>query len=127
MPALDSRAKWIWKKGPTAINDYALFRRSFRTETGAARVVIRASAHHIYHLYLNGQRISGYVSPAPTSPPRSKYYVHYEIDASLLSGAIRLPPSCTTSGEADKTTWTDIRASGAKCNGRCQAERFAGS
>ncbi|OBG90383.1 hypothetical protein A9X05_12240 [Mycobacterium sp. E3298] len=77
---------WIWKPGPVRTNDYALFRRSFHWEGGAARAELRVSAHHFLLLEVNGRRISGYGSPAPTTPPRTKYELRYDISALLVPG-----------------------------------------
>ena len=48
------------------LNDFAYFRKSFDLRGAIARAKIFVSAHHVFQLFVNGQRVGGYGSPAPT-------------------------------------------------------------
>ncbi|MCU6712508.1 glycoside hydrolase family 78 protein [Paenibacillus sp. J5C_2022] len=82
----DWQAKWIWRESEATSNDFTYFRRLFRMERPVTRAKLYISAHHVFQLYVNGERIGGYGSPAPTSIPRRKHYLAYDVSESLRSG-----------------------------------------
>ncbi|WP_409345575.1 family 78 glycoside hydrolase catalytic domain [Paenibacillus sp. MBLB4367] len=82
----DWKANWIWKPGEARINDFAYFRKSFRLDKKIGLAKIFASAHHFMQLYVNGERVGGYGSPAPTNPLRTKYYLAYDVTRLLREG-----------------------------------------
>ena len=62
----DWSAEWIWRSEEMKLNDFAYFRKSFDLRGAIARAKIFVSAHHVFQLFVNGQRVGGYGSPAPT-------------------------------------------------------------
>ncbi|MFC7679042.1 family 78 glycoside hydrolase catalytic domain [Paenibacillus sp. GCM10028914] len=83
----DWQAQWIWRSSDIQINDYTYFRKTFVLSAPVVRVKVYVSAHHVFQLYVNGERIGGYGSPAPTGLPQTKYYLAYEVTSLLLQGA----------------------------------------
>jgi len=73
------KAKWIWKDREVRINDFAYFRKEFNAENNIVSARVYASAHNHFNLFVNGIKVSGYVTPAPTHPVKSKYYLCYDI------------------------------------------------
>ncbi|MFX3635987.1 MAG: family 78 glycoside hydrolase catalytic domain [Candidatus Pristimantibacillus sp.] len=82
----DWQAQWIWRSDNMQINDFAYFRHTFELATPVVRAKLYVSAHHLFQLYVNGQRIGGYGSPAPTGVPNCKYYLAYDVTDALLDG-----------------------------------------
>ncbi|PJN51428.1 hypothetical protein PAEVO_45200 [Paenibacillus sp. GM2FR] len=83
----DWSAEWIWRSEEMKPNDFAYFRKSLDLRGAVARAKIFVSAHHVFQLFVNGQRVGGYGSPAPTGVPRRKYYLAYDVAPLLSSGA----------------------------------------
>ncbi|MEF3309988.1 family 78 glycoside hydrolase catalytic domain [Paenibacillus sp. GYB004] len=83
------RAEWIWSHTEVRCNDYAYFRKELdiRGAIGTARLFV--SAHNVANLYLNGIKVGGYATPAPTNPWRRKYYTAYDVTPLLAAG-----PNC---------------------------------
>ncbi|GIP39479.1 hypothetical protein J31TS4_27590 [Paenibacillus sp. J31TS4] len=87
-PAPDWKdAIWIWKPGEQAAGDYAVFRKKLQFQAAPRSVVLYISAHHVMHVYINGRRISGYGSPAPSNPPFTKLYLAYDVTSCLGAGS----------------------------------------
>ncbi|MCM3260942.1 glycoside hydrolase family 78 protein [Paenibacillus lautus] len=83
----DWSAEWIWRSEEMKPNDFAYFRKSFDLRGAVARAKIFVSAHHVFQLFVNGQRVGGYGSPAPTGVPHRKYYLAYDVAPLLSIGA----------------------------------------
>lgn len=83
----DWQAEWIWRAGDIVINDFVYFRKTFELGAPVVRAKLFVSAHHIVQLYVNGQRVSGFGSPAPTGVPRRKFYLAYDVTSLLSHGA----------------------------------------
>lgn len=83
----DWSAEWIWRSEEMKLNDFAYFRKSFDLRGAVARAKIFVSAHHVFQLFVNGQRVGGYGSPAPTGVPHRKYYLAYDVDSLLSTGS----------------------------------------
>jgi alpha-L-rhamnosidase len=81
------KAKWIWKEEEKSQNDFAYFRREFRLTDRIKTAKVYVSAHNHFKLYVNGQGVGGLVSPAPSNPYKSKYYLTYDVSDSLKEGA----------------------------------------
>lgn len=79
-------AKWIWRDGEIRCNSVCGFRKSFQVSRPVALAVVRTSAHNHLKLDLNGQRISGYVTPAPSNPQKGKLYLTYDVTGILRNG-----------------------------------------
>lgn len=82
----DWRACWIWKPDAVRINDFAYFRRCIRLDKEAGLAKLFVSAHHYMQLFVNGQRVGGFGSPAPTNPQKTKYYLAYDVTQLLQEG-----------------------------------------
>ncbi|MBP1996074.1 family 78 glycoside hydrolase catalytic domain [Paenibacillus eucommiae] len=82
----DWQAQWIWRSDQIQINDFAYLRKEIELRQPVAYAKIFASAHNVFQLYLDGERIGGYGSPAPTNPYEHKYYVAYDVTAQLTQG-----------------------------------------
>ncbi|QNK56353.1 alpha-L-rhamnosidase [Paenibacillus sp. PAMC21692] len=84
------RAQWIWKPGELQINDFAYFRKDIELRGPIRQALLFASAHHAMRLFIDGSRIGGYGSPAPTNPEQRKLYTAYEVTSSLRPGKVCL-------------------------------------
>lgn len=84
--AIWKRAKWIWKQGESRNNDFALFRRSIILEKEIQKAIISVSAHNHLMLFVNGVHVTGYVTPAPSHPQKSKQYLTYDVTEHLHTG-----------------------------------------
>lgn len=85
---MDNRRKavWIWRSRVIRINDFAYFRKVFRTKSGTriGSAILQVSAHNTAQVYLDSRRIGGYGSPAPTDPFKRKYFNEYDVTAYCL-------------------------------------------
>ncbi|MFD2332868.1 family 78 glycoside hydrolase catalytic domain [Cohnella sp. GCM10020058] len=86
----DWTADWIWSSREVKVNDFAYFRKvvDIRDEVAYAKLFV--SAHNVVHVYLDGEKIGGYGSPAPTNPWKRKLYMAYDVTAKLKPGACSL-------------------------------------
>lgn len=79
-------ADWIWRSGQVEINDFAYFRKEFAAEGNLAAARLFVSAHHYVHVYINGVKVGGYGSPAPTNPKRRKLYTEHDVGRLIHEG-----------------------------------------
>lgn len=86
MKAVDCKANWIWKSDEVKINDFGYFRKCVELGEEVLTATIFVSAHNHYELFINGCRVGGYVSPAPSHPQKSKLYVALDITHLLKKG-----------------------------------------
>jgi alpha-L-rhamnosidase len=86
MMTIEWQADWIWRSRKIRINDFAYFRKEFNVRAGLASARMYVSAHHYVHVYVNGERVNGYGSPAPTRPWKRKLYSVYDIGGRLREG-----------------------------------------
>jgi len=86
MEQKDLLGKWIWEDDKVKVNDFAYFRTEVELVDDVESAYAIVSAHNHYILYINGKQVSGYVSPAPTDPYKSKYYVAYDLKPFLNKG-----------------------------------------
>lgn len=77
----DMKPMWIWRSRRICKNDFAYFRKEFVVKKEPVSAILRVSAHNTVQAYLNGERLGGWVSPAPTDPRARKYYTEYDITA----------------------------------------------
>lgn len=82
----DWTSKWIWKSSNIQINSFAYFRKEIELKDGFSQAKVFVSAHNHFKLFINGNTVGGYVSPAPTHPEKSKYYLTYDITGLLKAG-----------------------------------------
>lgn len=80
------KAEWIWSDETVRVNDFAGFKKEITVRKPVAAAIICVSAHNGFKLFINGRRIGGYVSPAPSHPEKSKYYLTYDITGNLETG-----------------------------------------
>lgn len=83
------RSEWIWSRPEAVCNDFAYFRKELEIRGAVRTARLFVSAHHAANLYLNGGKVGGYVTPAPTNPWRRKYYTAYDVTSLLAAG-----PNC---------------------------------
>ncbi|WP_256759695.1 alpha-L-rhamnosidase [Cohnella sp. WQ 127256] len=79
-------ADWIWRSQRIRINDFAYFRKEFAVRASVISAELLMSAHHSAQVYVNGTKVGGYGSPAPTNPWKRKYYLTYDIREQLQAG-----------------------------------------
>ncbi len=79
-------ALWIWRSRRVRVNDFAYFRKEFSVRGPLKRALLFYSAHHTAAVYVNGTRLGGYVSPAPTNPEKRKAYLAYDVTELLADG-----------------------------------------
>lgn len=79
-------SQWIWKHGPVSENEFVYFRRSFQLRKLPEKAQVQVSAHNHLILYLNGVQLTGYVTPAPSHPQKSKFYLTYDVTSHLQGG-----------------------------------------
>ncbi|MFC3802576.1 family 78 glycoside hydrolase catalytic domain [Cohnella sp. GCM10012308] len=79
-------AEWIWRSRRIRINDFAYFRKEINVRGALASAKLFYTAHHTAKVYLNGTRLGGFVSPAPTNPEKRKAYLAYDVTELLASG-----------------------------------------
>ncbi|WP_408636411.1 family 78 glycoside hydrolase catalytic domain [Paenibacillus baekrokdamisoli] len=82
----DWQAEWVWSSPQVLVNDFAYLRKSFPIKLSVTYAKLFISAHNVAQVYLNGERIGGYGSPAPTHPWKQKYYLAYDITTALQPG-----------------------------------------
>ncbi|WP_152392744.1 alpha-L-rhamnosidase [Paenibacillus guangzhouensis] len=75
----DWTADWIWNGEPVSPNQFAYFRKEYVLEQSVLYAYLSISTHHHFQLLINGKRVGGYVSPAPSDPSHGKLYVTYDI------------------------------------------------
>jgi len=81
------QATWIWKPGARVMNDFAYFRKSFEQPKPIFRAMLYISAHNRCQIYVNGTRVGGHGTPAPTDPQQRKYYLAYDVTSLLTQGS----------------------------------------
>ncbi|WJH32641.1 glycoside hydrolase family 78 protein [Paenibacillus sp. CC-CFT747] len=79
-------ADWIWRSRRIRVNDFAYFRKEFNVGEKLLAARLYVSAHHYVQVYLNGLRIGGFGTPAPTNPWKRKLYTVHEISGYLREG-----------------------------------------
>ena len=84
-------ADWIWRSRRVRINDFAYFRKEIKVRGALTSAKLFYSAHHTAKVYVNGTKLGGFVSPAPTNPVKRKAYLAYDVTELLANG-----PNCLT-------------------------------
>jgi len=84
---IDWTSDWIWRTNAVTVNDFAYFRKEFTVLETPASATLYFSAHHYAHVYVNGAKVGGYGTPAPTNPWKRKLYTAYDIADRLAAGA----------------------------------------
>lgn len=82
----DWKGKWIWKSEDVQLNSFVYFRKEIELLDEVSQVKLYVSAHNHFKLFVNGNMVGGYVSPAPTHPEKSKYYLSYDITGIVKKG-----------------------------------------
>ncbi|QJD88158.1 family 78 glycoside hydrolase catalytic domain [Cohnella herbarum] len=84
---MEWEADWIWRSRRVRVNDFAYFRKEILAKGKVASARLFYSAHNVAKVYLNGVKLGGYVSPAPTNPLKRKAYMAYDVSALLTEGS----------------------------------------
>lgn len=103
------KAQWIWHPEPIAKeNVYLVFRKSFELAQIPGNAVLKISAAHFYHVYINGREVG-------RGPDRSyyeeKYFHTYEIKSLLNQGSNVIAVRCHFLGQNLKN-FSDRHAEG---------------
>src|SRR5690606_21553703 len=80
------QSDWIWRSREVSINDFAYFRKEFPVHKELASARMYISAHHYVKVYVNGIKVGGYGTPAPTDPQKRKLYTEHEVSGLLSEG-----------------------------------------
>ena len=78
--------QWLWEDEEVTPNDYACFRSTVDLPSAPAEAIALVSAHNFFTLFVNGQRVSGYVNPGSSNPYQHKLYLAYAIASYLKQG-----------------------------------------
>ncbi|OMF32270.1 alpha-L-rhamnosidase [Paenibacillus sp. FSL H8-0548] len=79
-------SEWIWRSRRIRINDFSYFRKEFKAAGELVSAQLYVSAHHYVQVYINGVRIGGYGTPAPTNPWKRKLFMEHDISDQLQTG-----------------------------------------
>ncbi|HHW47138.1 MAG TPA: family 78 glycoside hydrolase catalytic domain [Clostridiaceae bacterium] len=82
----DWKGIWIWKSRDIKINSFSYFRKEIEVPDNFSSVKVFVSAHNHFKLFINGTRTGGELSPAPTNPYKSKYYLAYDVTNLIKAG-----------------------------------------
>jgi alpha-L-rhamnosidase len=83
---IEWQAGWIWKTHTAVKNSFAYFRKEIDIPGDFCSARVFVSAHNHFKLFINGKAAGGYVTPAPTDPQKSKYYLVYDVTEMLVPG-----------------------------------------
>lgn len=79
-------AMWIWKNELLKVNDYTIFYKEIDIKDDLVDAVISLSAHNHFNLFINDQKVNGYVSPASSAASKTKLSLDYNIKSYLKTG-----------------------------------------
>lgn len=80
------KSKWIWKSTTYQPNSYGGFLRLLTLKNSPLKAILKLSAHNHFKAFINGNLVSGYVSPAPSVIEKDKLYLEYDITSLLKAG-----------------------------------------
>ncbi len=76
---------WIWSSDTITKNSVSYFRRSVDLKEMPTSIDIKTSAHNYLKFYFNGNLLSGLCSPATSTIPDNKNYLHYTLTGDELN------------------------------------------
>lgn len=79
---------WIWSSDTVTANSISYFRHDYDLKADPVSIAVRTSAHNHLKFYVNGNLITGYVSPAPTALPENINYLSYTFTGSDLEALL---------------------------------------
>ncbi|MBQ7822195.1 MAG: family 78 glycoside hydrolase catalytic domain [Clostridia bacterium] len=88
-----TQSNWIWSSDTVTANSISYFRHEYELKDTPVSMSVRVSAHNHLKFYVNGNIITGYVSPAPTSLPNNIYYLEYEYTGEKLNALLGEKPT----------------------------------
>ncbi|MBR7165560.1 MAG: hypothetical protein IKD18_04695, partial [Clostridia bacterium] len=80
---------WIWSTEKVVKNNTSYFRKEFSLKSTPKVLEIKASGHNHLKYYVNGNQISGYVSPAPACLPENVSVLSYRFAGATLSNVMQ--------------------------------------
>jgi len=80
---------WIWSTEKVVKNNTSYFRKEFSLKSTPKVLEIKASGHNHLKYYVNGNQISGYVSPAPACLPENVNVLSYRFEGATLSNVMQ--------------------------------------
>ena len=87
-PDYFTRDNWIWSSANAIHNSVSYFRHDYVLSAKPTSMTVRVSAHNHLKFYINGNLITGYVSPAPTALPENINYLEYTFTGDELSALL---------------------------------------
>jgi len=87
MTAMKWEAAWIWRSRQVQVNDFSYFRKELLIDDQLESAQLYVSCHHYAQVYINGTKLGGYMTPAPTYPEKRKLYTAYDVSGLLQTGA----------------------------------------
>lgn len=99
VPATESESayttsnKWIWSSSTVTTNSISYFRHDYDLDAAPVSMKVRVSAHNHLKFYVNGNIVTGYVTPAPASVPENIYYLDYEFTGDKLAALLGSAPT----------------------------------
>ena len=82
------RDNWIWSEHAETKNSTAYFRREYPLGGTPVALSLTLSAHNHLKFYVNGSRITGFVSPAPAALPTCVYNLSYRFSGDELKSLL---------------------------------------
>ena len=87
-PDYFTTSDWIWSSTSVTKNSVSYFRNDYELKAVPTALDVRVSAHNHVKFYVNGNIITGYVSPAPTAVPENINYLSYSFTGEALSALV---------------------------------------
>lgn len=81
-----NKAKWIWKDDKYLKNSYGWFFKYIDLEEEIINSTINITGHNHFKLIVNGEIVSGLVTPAPSTVTKDKLYLTYDLNKYLKVG-----------------------------------------
>ncbi len=75
---------WIWSTDKITHHSISYFRKELSLKKTVSSISVMASAHNHLKFYINGNIITGYVSPAPASLPENVNFLSYSFSGAAL-------------------------------------------
>ena len=83
-------AKWIFDSKQYSKNSYGWFFKYVDVSEPIIESIINISAHNHFKLIINGETISGLVTPAPSVINKEKLYLSYDLKNHLKLGSNKI-------------------------------------
>ncbi len=92
-PEYFTSTDWIWSSNNVIRNSVSYFRNDYTLKGTPTAIDVRVSAHNHVKFYVNGNIVTGYVSPAPTALPENINYLSYSFTGEELTALLNTDPT----------------------------------